>query len=56
MACPDGVDLIDFTVMAAVWQIAECNEDTPCGPADINEDGSVNLADLALFARNWLSS
>lgn len=54
IACPDGVDLIDFTVLSAVWQISDCGTEIPCGPADINQDNRVDLADLALFAQNWL--
>lgn len=56
LACPDGVDLIDFAVLSAAWQIPDCGTEIPCGPADINQDNRVDLADLALFAQNWMTS
>jgi hypothetical protein len=47
-----GVDYVDFAVFAAHWEQTGCP--TGCGNADINSSGTVDIADLTLFADNWL--
>ncbi|MBN2593060.1 MAG: hypothetical protein JXA81_06105 [Sedimentisphaerales bacterium] len=53
--CPDGVNFIDFALFAQHWL------DKPCGTAnyycqgtDLDHSGSVDFADLEIFAGNWL--
>jgi hypothetical protein len=47
-----GVNLIDFAVFAAHWGQTECP--AGCENADINNNGTVDIDDLTLFADNWL--
>jgi len=53
--CPDGVNFMDFAHFAQHWL------DKPCGMAnyycqgtDLDNSGSVDYADLEIFADNWL--
>ena len=47
-----GVNYVDFAVFAAHWGQTGCP--TGCENADINNNGTVDLDDLMLFADNWL--
>ena len=50
--CPDGVDFVDFAVLASQWK------DGPGVPsADIapeGGDGVVDWKDVGVFGNNWL--
>jgi hypothetical protein len=50
------VDFADFAVLASPWQEADCNEPYWCQGADLNTDGTVDSADLMLFADYWLAT
>lgn len=46
-----GID--DLAQMAAQWLLVDCVDIPACGGADLNEDNSVDLSDLANLARQW---
>jgi hypothetical protein len=48
-----GVDFVDYAALLAHWNQTGCP--TGCGGADINSDGTVNMADLRLLVDNWLA-
>ncbi|MEN6384194.1 MAG: hypothetical protein ABFD79_03255, partial [Phycisphaerales bacterium] len=49
LAWPNGIDFIDYSVLANQWQLEKLSFDTvPNGG-----DGIVNFLDLAAFAQNW---
>ena len=55
--CPDGVDLVDFSVFGLAWgsddtPTANWNED--CDISD-PEDGVIDILDLNVLAYNWLA-
>jgi YD repeat-containing protein len=53
----DGsVNLKDFTLVAAHWMQTDCNQPDWCEGADFDHSGSVDIFDLATFAKYWLSS
>jgi hypothetical protein len=53
--CPDGVNFIDFAFFAAHWHQRYCNpSNNYCNGTDLDQSGSVNLLDLAVFTDSWL--
>lgn len=46
----------DFVVLASSWQERDCNGPAWCEGADLNTDGTVDSADLMLFADYWLAT
>ena len=54
LACPDGVELIDFAWFALEWRRQNCNRIDFCNGTDFDESGAVGFLDLAILARNWL--
>ena len=46
LTCPDGVDFIDYSVLANEWLLERLEQ-------DYNSDGRVNFKDWAIFADNW---
>jgi hypothetical protein len=54
LACPDGVELIDFAWFAQEWRRGNCNRIDFCNGADLDESGTVDALDLAVLAMNWL--
>lgn len=46
LVCPDGVDFIDYSVLANEWRLERLEQ-------DYNSDGRVNFRDWAIFANNW---
>jgi hypothetical protein len=55
LACPDGVNLLDLDFFVERWLLNDCtSSNNYCGGADINYGGTVNFADFAIFADNWL--
>ncbi len=51
-----GLDLADFANLASYWSMEYCQWNNYCNGADRNRDGTVNLADLVLFADHWLKN
>jgi hypothetical protein len=53
--CPDGVDFIDFAILANAWlsDSVQANWNSRC---DIGEppDNVINILDLAIFTQHWL--
>ncbi len=55
LQCPDGVDFIDFAFFAAHWHLQGCNvSNSFCEGTDVNHSGTVDFADLEIFANRWL--
>jgi hypothetical protein len=53
--CPDGVDMIDFAWFAQQWRQNNCGPvNYFCDGMDLDQSGSVDFYDLALFADHWL--
>ena len=53
--CPDGVDMIDFAWFAQQWRQNNCGPvNYFCDSMDLDQSGSVDFYDLALFADHWL--
>jgi len=52
--CPDGVALADFAVLADSWLLSDgqVGYNDLC---DLNDDDTIDLADLSIFTNNWLS-
>jgi len=46
LTCPDGVDFIDYSVLADQWLLEKLD-------ADMTNDGRVNLRDFAAWANQW---
>ena len=56
LACPDGVNLEDVTVLAANWLESDCiSNPADCAYADLDESGTVDPADLGIMAEHWLA-
>jgi hypothetical protein len=51
--CPDGVDFIDFAVLAAQWRLPPAEPSADIAPN--SGDNIVDRLDLAAMADNWLS-
>ncbi len=50
------VNLIDFALLANFWGEIHCLvEDYPCNAYDLDESGTVDLADLDAIAQNWMA-
>ena len=51
--CPDGINLIDFAVLADTWSLSsgQAGYNDLC---DLIDDDTIDLNDLAVFAGNWL--
>ena len=57
LACPDGVNFVDFAYFAERWLESDCDpfSNNFCGGADMDSSGTVDMQDLAIFAENWLN-
>jgi hypothetical protein len=54
-ACPDGDTMVDFPYLAQHWLLTGCNYSNDyCGWADMDVSGTVDTADLLIFADHWL--
>ena len=53
--CPDGVDFVDFTVLANAWlsDSEQVNWNPRCDIAK-PQDNVIDIADLEIFCDNWL--
>jgi hypothetical protein len=48
----DGIiDFLDFAMLANHWLETDCG---PCAGADLSGDNNVTMADVGIFAENWL--
>jgi hypothetical protein len=55
LACPDGVNFVDYAYFATRWSTAGCSSSNNfCGGADMNFSGAVDIQDIAIFVDNWL--
>ena len=55
IACPDGVNLVDFAYIASRWLENDCEySNNNCGGADLDTSGMVGIADVVILAENWL--
>ena len=52
--CPDGVNIEDLLYFADHWLMTNCAAAKNCDGADLNTDGTVNLADWTVIASQWL--
>ena len=52
--CPDGVRVEDLNYLAERWLLDGCAAVGGCGGADLDGNGAVNMADLAIFAGQWM--
>lgn len=53
--CPDCVDSEDLGYFAERWLEINCVlSNNYCGGTNMNDDGSIDFKDFALFAKNWL--
>jgi hypothetical protein len=52
--CPDGVDFIDFSFFAQHLLRKNCNKIDFCGGTDLDQSGSVDFSDLAIFVESRL--
>ena len=52
--CPDGVHLEDLDYLAARWLLDGCAAAGGCDGADLDGDGAVTMADMAIFAGQWM--
>jgi YD repeat-containing protein len=51
----DGsVNFKDFVLVGAYWMQTDCNQPDWCEGTDFDHSGSVDMLDLATFARYWL--
>ena len=52
-ACGDGVDFVDFTVLADTWNlsIGQTGYNDKC---DLTRDNTIDFDDLAVFVEYWL--
>ena len=56
LACPDGVNFVDFAYFADRWLESDCTSSNNfCGGADMDSSGTVDMQDIDIFAANWLT-
>jgi len=54
IACPDGVNGVDFSVLGRYWHETDCAALDDCEGADIDLSGAVDFGDVAAVAESWL--
>jgi hypothetical protein len=54
IACPDGVNGIDYSLLARYWHETDCAALEDCEGADIDLSGAVDFGDVAAVAESWL--
>jgi len=54
IVCPDGVNSLDFAVLARYWHETDCAALDDCEGADIDLSGGVDFGDFAAVAESWL--
>ena len=55
LACPAGVDLVDFSFFAGRWLEIGCDTSNDCGRADMDSSTDVGGGDLLILTDNWLA-
>jgi len=55
IVCPDGVNGLDFAVLARYWHETNCAALDDCEGADTDLSGGIDFADVAVVAESWLS-
>jgi len=50
----DIINFPDFAVFASYWQDNNCPQTFWCGGSDFNRSGTVDFADLKIFAEHWM--
>lgn len=53
--CPDGVNGLDFAVLAWYWHETNCAGLDDCGGVDVDFSGGIDFTDLRALAQYWLS-
>ncbi|MHC4544896.1 MAG: GLUG motif-containing protein [Planctomycetota bacterium] len=53
--CPDRVDFIDYSFFASHWAEDNCGASNDCEGTDLDQLGTVDANDLAIFVGNWLA-
>lgn len=48
------INFRDFATFASYWQDNNCPQANWCGGSDFNRSGTVDFADLMIFAEHWL--
>ncbi len=51
---PSGVNYLDFAFFANHWSDSDCQTSNNCDRTDLDRSGQVDIADLVLFAGDWL--
>jgi hypothetical protein len=54
IVCPDGVNSLDFSILARYWHETDCAALDDCEGADIDLSGAVDFGDVAAVAEAWL--
>ena len=54
LACPDGVNFVDYSFFAQRWLNTDCASNDNCDGTDFDFSGTVDIADLEIFCKNWL--
>jgi hypothetical protein len=56
VVCPDGVSMVDFSLFAEHWLEETCDLGNDyCRGTDLDQSGTVDVADLGIFVENWLA-
>jgi hypothetical protein len=56
VVCPDGVSMVDFSFFAEHWLEETCDLGNDyCQDTDLDQSGTVDVADLEIFVDNWLA-
>ena len=54
IVCPDGVNSVDYSLLARYWHETDCAALDDCEGADIDLSGAVDFGDVAAVAESWL--
>jgi len=54
IVCPDGVNSLDFALLARYWHETGCGALDDCDGADIDLSGVVDFGDVVAVAESWL--
>ena len=54
LACPDGVNFVDYSFFAQRWLNTDCASNNNCDGTDFDFSGTMDIADLAIICEHWL--